>query len=431
MTHTDYTKIILNIKDDNIFFDENCLKIVNINGIDTKVFHGFLTYTPKCCPKCKCINESSNDIIKWDWKRNCKVKITKVCGFNAILLLDKQRFYCKHCHKTFTASTNIVDFHKQISNDTNLNIKLELMHKGSEKDIARRNNVSTNHVNRILHQISEDKLIKNNGKLPKILGIDEFSATKDTKSKMAFIIVNQVQKNIFDINNSRLSIDIEKYFKRYPKYERNKVEFITMDLYKPYYGLMHSLFKNAILISDRFHIIIQVRNALNNTRIKLCTKSNPNHTKLKKYWKLILKKECDLDDTNKQYNKCFKKEMTQKDIVTYLINTDKTLYNDYQLYQGIVKSINNKDKETFINLVNNNINNKLISKKIKQALKTFKGMEQYILNSFDYEYSNGIVEGTNNVIKQIKHTACGYKKFNHLKACVMLIKGLYNPIKQN
>ena len=60
-----------------------------------------------------------------------------------------------------------------------------------------------------------------------------------------------------------------------------------MDLYKSYYKLMHILFKNAILISDRFHIAIQVRNALDNTRIKLCNKSNPDY---KKYWKLILKK---------------------------------------------------------------------------------------------------------------------------------------------
>ena len=34
------------------------------------------------------------------------------------------------------------------------------MQKGTEKDIARRNNVSTNHVNRILDSISEDKLVK-------------------------------------------------------------------------------------------------------------------------------------------------------------------------------------------------------------------------------------------------------------------------------
>ena len=140
----------------------------------------------------------------------------------------------------------------------------------------------------------------------------EFKATKDTVSKMAFIIVNQNNRNIFDINNSRLSSDIEKYFKRYSKQERDKVQFITMDLYKPYYKIMHNLFRNAILIPDRFHIIIQVRNALDNTRIKLCNKSNPHYKKLKKYWKLILKKESELDDKNKKYNKHFKKEMTDK-----------------------------------------------------------------------------------------------------------------------
>ena len=428
MTHTEYTKFILNIKDNNIHFYEDCLEIVNIKGVDTKVFHGYLTYTPDFCPKCGCINEGYDDIIKWNWKRKCKIKITKACGYNTLLILDKQRFLCKNCNKTFTSSTDVVDYHKQISNDTNLNIKLELMQKGSEKDIAKRNNVSSNHVNRILHQISEDKLVKNNGILPTVMGIDEFNATKDTISKMAFIIVNQDNRNIFDINNSRLSIDIEKYFKRYSKQERDKVQFVTMDLYKPYYNLMSKLFRNAILIADRYHIVIQARNALDNTRIKLCNKNNPNYKKLKKYWKLILKKESELDNENKIYNKHFKKEMSQKDIVTYLINTNEKLYNDYQIYQGIEKAINSKDKQLFLNIVNNNINNKDISRKMKQALKTYKNMEKYICNSFDYEYSNGIVEGINNVVKQIKHAACGYKKFNHLKARVMLIKGLLNPI---
>ena len=192
---------------------------------------------------------------------------------------------------------------------------------------------------------------------------------------------------------------------------------------------MHSLFKNAILISDRFHIVIQARNALDHTRVKLCNKSNPNYRKLKKYWKLILKKECELDDKKKRYSKCFRKEMTEKEIVTYLINTNKTLYNDYQIYQGIDKALNNKDKELFLNIVNNNKNNKNLSIKMSKALKTYIDLKIYILNSFDYEYSNGMVEGMNNLIKQVKHGACGYRKFNHLKARVMLIKGLLNPIK--
>ena len=53
-------------------------------------------------------------------------------------------------------------------------------------------------------------------------------------------------------------------------------------------------------------------------------------------------------------------------------------------------------------------------------------LSQYIINAFDYELSNGIVEGTNNNIKQLKHNACDYRKFSHLKARVILIKGIYN-----
>ena len=427
MTHTDYTKKILNIKDENIYFYEDCLEIKKIKGIQTKIFHGYLTYTPTYCPKCGCINRSFNDIIKWDFKKNCKIKLTKVSNYNTLLLLDKQRFFCKHCNHTFTASTDIVDFHKQISNDTRKSVILDLMTKDSEKNISFKNGISTNSTNRILHDISKDKLIKNNGKLPTSFGIDEFKATKDTISKMAFIIVDQNKKNIFDINNSRLSNNIYKYFSRYQRSERNNVKFITLDLYKPYYKLMHKLFPKAILIPDRFHIIIQIRNALDKTRISLCNKSNPNYNKLKKYWKLILKNEDELDRVNKKYSKCFNKVVSQYDIVQYLINTDTTLNYVYNLYQGIIKSIAKRDKEKFLNIIHN-VDNNRINKYAKKAIKTFLNFESYIVNAFDYELSNGIVEGTNNIIKQLKHNACGYRKFAHLKARIMLIKGIYNPL---
>ena len=86
------------------------------------------------------------------------------------------------------------------------------MEKGSEKNVAKRNNISTNSVNRILDSICDDKLIKNNGTLPESFGIDELTATKDTKGKYAFIIVDHNKKNIFDLLDSRKNLDIEKYF---------------------------------------------------------------------------------------------------------------------------------------------------------------------------------------------------------------------------
>ena len=428
MALTDYTKNILNIEDKNIYFYDDCFEIKKINNIETKIFHGYLTYTPETCPKCGCINNGPEYIIKWNFKRNCKIKITKVCNYNTIILLDKQRFYCKHCDKTFTVSTNIVDFRKQISRDTHTSVVLDLMTKDSEKNIAKRNNISTNSVNRILDDISSDKYVKNNGSLPTSFGIDEFSATKDTISKMAFIIVNQESRNVFDINNSRLSKDIYKYFTRYQKSERKKVKFITLDLYKPYYSLMHTLFPNAILIPDRFHIILQIRNALDKTRVSLCKKSNPNYNKLKKYWKLLLKNEDELDKDNKRYSKNFNKELSQFDIVQYLINTDDILNYTYNLYQGIIKSVKNRDKNKFLSIIHN-VDLKKLNKYSKKAINTFLNFEKYIVNAFDYELSNGLVEGTNNIIKQVKHNACGYRKFAHLKARIMLIKGLCNPLK--
>ena len=84
MTHTDYTKIILNIKNDNIYFDENCLEFYKINNIETKVFHGRLTYTPEYCGACGVVNEGFKDIIKWDWKKNCVIRMTKVSNYNTI-----------------------------------------------------------------------------------------------------------------------------------------------------------------------------------------------------------------------------------------------------------------------------------------------------------------------------------------------------------
>ena len=97
-----------------------------------------------------------------------------------------------------------------------------------------------------------------------------------------------------------------------------------MDLYKPYYNLMGSLFKNAVLIADRFHIVIQARNALDNTRVKLCNKSNHNYKKLKKHWKLILKKECDLDNSYVKY--VIRGNIDKSSDSVYSISSDGKIY---------------------------------------------------------------------------------------------------------
>lgn len=62
---------------------------------------------------------------------------------------------------------------------------------------------------------------------------------------------------------------------------------------------------------------------------------------------------------------------------------------------------------------------------LKKLTKFFLIWKNIIVNSFGDDLSSGIVEGTNNVMKQVKHNACGYSKFSHLKVRIILIKGVY------
>jgi len=46
---------MLNLKDENIVFDENFYSEEIIKGVRSQVYTGTLFYKPKCCPKCDCI----------------------------------------------------------------------------------------------------------------------------------------------------------------------------------------------------------------------------------------------------------------------------------------------------------------------------------------------------------------------------------------
>ena len=419
MYTNNYILNLLNIKDNNITILPNSQEKF-IKGIKYKIIEGFLTYIPTLCPCCGVSNDSSKDIIKWGFRKNCIVKIPKVSNCKTRLILHKQRFYCKHCCNTFIAETNLINRNKNISNNTELQIVEELMLKQSEKDIANRLDISVSKIDRKLNDISSHTVLRHSS-LPKSMNWDEFKATKDTNGKMAFIIVDNTIGNIFDIQNSRKSRDLEKYFRRYSKSERNKVKFISMDFYSGYIFLAKKLFRNAKIVIDPFHIVTQVYTALNSTRISMCKKDNPNYNKLKDLWKLIIKNENDLLE-KKKYSKHFKKEISQVDIVNYMINTYSTLKADYNCYQGIINSLKDKDFNKFLQIINHPT--KDLSVKMKNALRLYRENIKFIENTFKYDINNGIIEGTNNLIKTIKRIAFGYKRYNHFIARIFLIKGI-------
>ena len=58
---------------------------------------------------------------------------------------------------------------------------------------------------------------------------------------------------------------------------------------------------------------------------------------------------------------------------------------------------------------------------MKTALKTLTNYQDYIKNTIETSYTNGVIEGINNKIKVIKRMAFGYRCFYHFKARILII----------
>lgn len=420
MSQYNYTLDLLNIKDKNIKLNENKLSYEKFDNIVYKVIEGTLSYEPKFCPRCGCIFNDNQTYEKNGFKSS-DILLLDVCGHGCVLRLNKQRFLCHSCNKKFFATTNIVSKGCFISNSVKYAIALDLKNKISEKDIANRYRVSTNTVERIIDSYYDgQKLYKHY--LPEVLSFDEFKSVKSADGAMSFNMCDAKTGKIIDIVENRQLSNLIKYFSYYTHKARSKVKLIVIDMYSPYISLIKKMFPNADIIIDKFHLIQLISTALNKTRISLMKKDKKNYNKLKRYWRLILKPQNELNNSKWRKYTCFNNLMTESDIVNYLINIDEELLHTYEMYQNILYSIkNNKYIDLEIILKNKD---EYISSYMKKSIKTLKEYLPYIKNTLTNHYHNGYVEGNNNFIKVLKRIAFGFRSFHRFKARIMICKNL-------
>ena len=171
MSSTSIIAKIIEIYDRNIEFDQDFFKNKTIRGIEHTVIKGKLTYIPDSCDHCN--GENKDYMIVKNGNQIMDVLIGQFNSKPVILRLTKQRFYCKHCGKTFMAQTPLVEKNCSISRKVKSCINIELAENVSLKHIASTYSVSTATVQRVLRS----NVFKVNKQcLPEVLGIDEFKS---------------------------------------------------------------------------------------------------------------------------------------------------------------------------------------------------------------------------------------------------------------
>ena len=201
MSQSNYILNLLDIKDKNIKLNENNLFYEKFDDIVYKVIEGTLTYKPLFCPCCGCLFNDNQTNEKNGFKSS-DILLLDVCGHGCILRLKKQRFLCHSCNKKFFAETSIVNKHCFISNSVKYAIALDLKHKISEKDIAKRFRVSSNTVERIIDSYYDGKTLYKHY-LPEVLSFDEFKSVKSADGAMSFNMCDGKTGKIIDIVEDR------------------------------------------------------------------------------------------------------------------------------------------------------------------------------------------------------------------------------------
>ena len=420
MSLSNFIKTILNIQDNNISFpEEEYYQVTQKGNYLIKVFKGFLKSDYCTCPYC-----NSKNIVK-NGSRHRKIKYIPFQNYNIELELTIQRYICKDCKKTFSPSTNIVSDNSSISNNLKYTVALELQKNISLTSIAQKYNISISSVQRIMNSCYSDFKV-NKEHLPEAICIDEFKSVKNIDGAMSFVFADYQSKSIIDIVEDRRLHSLTEYFSRFSLEARNNVKYICMDMYTPYISLVNSIFPNAKIVLDKFHIVNLVNRAFNQTRISIMNSIQDDSLKrkLKLFWKSLLKYYPDLCQVN-YYCQSFKRKLSSKDKVDYLLEKCPELEVNFNIYQDIIQTIKLNNFNRFENTVKKYLTTKeKISKKMVIALKTLKKHMNYIENMFESNITNRVIEGLNNKIKSVKRTAFGYSNFSNFKKRILIQAGI-------
>jgi transposase len=356
------------------------------------------------CPDCGTLTDRIHDY------RTQRVKDCPIQGKMVTWLYRKRRYRCPCCGKRFYERNYLLPKWHHITNRLALLTMHQLEVRISRKELANMMGVSPSTVARWLTLLEFGKPER----LPSVLSIDEFKGNTEY-GKFQCILTAPKERRVVDILPTFAESDLRQYLSAFQN--KRSVRYFVTDMKKEYVSLAKSLFPNATIVIDRFHVVRYCTWALENVRKRVQKKLLPEQRRyFKRSRKLLL---CRMSKLSAE----------SKAAVERMLLFERDLREAYLLKEKFYEFMASKD-----------------SKQAKERLRAFRtfafaaeipefnatltmlhNWEPYILNAFDCPYSNGFTEGCNNAIKVIKRVAFGYRNFPNFRSRILVSLNAKEP----
>ena len=130
------------------------------------------------------------------------------------------------------------------------------------ENAAQRNGMTPAEIETLLKEM-EEELLKEKPKNLKKLGIDEITHLKGGKNYAAVLVDIESRKPIALLEKRNKEV-IAKYLTSLGSEVLNQIEEVSIDLWKPYKSIIEEMLPNAQIVADRFHVMKQINEELDN-----------------------------------------------------------------------------------------------------------------------------------------------------------------------
>lgn len=366
---------------------------------DKQILHLSIPKKEQCCPHCHTRTSRIKDY------RSQTVFIAIVNDLPVYAQFRKRRYSCPACHRTFYPPLSFVQPYQRRSQQVQLLILKECRERQTFTSIAARYRVSVPTVIRYFDRVQYTKPTR----LPRLLALDEFKGNAQGQ-KYQTSITNPFTHKMLDILPNRKTQDIIKYFRSFPRKQRNRVRWVIMDMSNLFRKVVQEVFPNAVIICDRFHIVRLVLWAMERVR-KRIQKSFPKKSRYFKRNKRILRKAGHTLTSDElvcleeilSHSEDLRKAYALKEAFYKVLDMKRTPYAEPTLQEWL-ELVRSADLEEFQSLQ-----------------KSFTDWFEEIVNALKYPWSNGYTEGCNNKIKVLKRTSFGIRKYSRFKNRILYI----------
>lgn len=192
---------------------------------------------------------------------------------NTILIYHQRRFICPNCGKTHMEDNPFCSENNRISDKTILSI-LEFLKRYNNPFTAAADyfHLSTTEIIKIFDKYYQME----RNKFTKVMCFDEINFSRKRKKKYVLVIINFFNRAIIDVLKDRDKSTLSSYLRKIDVEERNRVQYICIDMNDNYRDLLNTYFHNAFIVVDSFHAVKHIDEAIDEVRKKIMRRFENN-----------------------------------------------------------------------------------------------------------------------------------------------------------